>query len=147
MGCKTKSNQTIFFFFFLQLEPFGCHGNQSNSLVWTKLICLVDYYLRNIPVKHLSKRLCCEIEINVNFHFSHYVSRNFNCHSNQSSYPIGTKNTIIRSPGLYACYVKFGKNRLQGFRGDVVWKCWRTMDRWMSAYLRVFGLGELKKTL
>ena len=23
-------------------------------------------------------------------------------------------------------YVKYGKNRLHGFRGDVVWKCWRT---------------------
>ena len=25
-------------------------------------------------------------------------------------------------------YVKFGKNRLHGFRGDDVWKCWRTTD-------------------
>ena len=36
-----------------------------------------------------------------NFHFSHYKSvTTISCHSNQSSYPIGTKNTIIRSPGL-----------------------------------------------
>ena len=28
------------------------------------------------------------------------------CHSNQSSYPTGTKNTIIRSPDLgYRCYM------------------------------------------
>ena len=26
-------------------------------------------------------------------------------------------------------YVKFGKNPLHGFRGDVVWKCWRTDGR------------------
>ena len=36
-------------------------------------------------------------------------------------------------------YVKFGKNQLHGFRGDVVWKCWWTtggqMDgRQMPAY-------------
>ena len=49
-------------------------------------------------------------------------------HSNQSSYPIGTKNKIILSPGLQMLYVKSGKNRLHGFRGDVVWKCWRTTD-------------------
>ena len=23
-------------------------------------------------------------------------------------------------------YVKYGKNQLHGFRGDIVWKCWRT---------------------
>ena len=23
-------------------------------------------------------------------------------------------------------YVKFGKNRTHGFRGDVIWKCWQT---------------------
>ena len=26
-------------------------------------------------------------------------------------------------------YVTYGKNRLHGFRGEVVWKCWRTDDR------------------
>ena len=32
-------------------------------------------------------------------------------------------------------HVKFGKDRLHGFRGDVVWKCWRTTDeRRMPAY-------------
>ena len=34
------------------------------------------------------------------------------CHSNQSSYPTGTKNTIIRSPDLYMLYVKYEKNWL-----------------------------------
>ena len=35
-------------------------------------------------------------------------------------------------------YVKYGENRLHGFRGDVVWKCWRrtttTDGRRMPAY-------------
>ena len=31
--------------------------------------------------------------------------------------------------------VKFGKNQLHGFRGDVIWKCWRMMDGTMDAYL------------
>ena len=31
------------------------------------------------------------------FHLSHYKSmETISCHSNESSYPIGTKNTIIR---------------------------------------------------
>ena len=42
------------------------------------------------------------------------------CQSNQSSYPTYTKNTIIRSPDLWMLYVKYEKNRLLGFRGDVV---------------------------
>ena len=45
---------------------------------------------------------------------------NISCHSYQSSYPIGTKNTFIHSPGLFMIYVKFGKNQRHGFRGDVV---------------------------
>ena len=36
---------------------FGCHGNQSNSAVWTKFIWLVQDYSRNISVKLLSKFL------------------------------------------------------------------------------------------
>ena len=42
------------------------------------------------------------------------------CHSNQSSYPTGTKNTIIRSPYLKMLYVKYEKDRPSGFRGEVV---------------------------
>ena len=58
-------------------------------------------------------------------------------HSNQSFYPIVTKNIIICSPCLYMLYMKFGKNWLHGFRGDVVWKCWRTTTdgRRMPAYI------------
>ena len=42
-------------------------------------------------------------------------------------------------------YVKYGKNRLHGFRGDVVWKSWQTTDddgRTTDIYL-YFGSGEL----
>ena len=98
--------------------------------------------------------ICSETAKIANFHFSHYKSmETISFHSNQSSYPIGTKNTVIRSP-VYRCYmwnlVRIGFN---GFRGAVVWKCWRTMDRWttdgclpiLKAHLWAFGLGELKK--
>ena len=71
--------------------------------------------------KNVCQNICSEIAINASFHYSHYKSMaTINCHSNQSSYPIGTKDTIICSPGLYMLYVKFGKNPLHGFRGDVV---------------------------
>ena len=39
------------------------------------------------------------------------------CHSNQSSYPIGTSNPLT----LLIDAVKFGKNRLHGFREDSRW--------------------------
>ena len=55
--------------------------------------------------KHFGKKknlnTCSETAKIANFHFSHYKSmETISFHSNQSSYPIGTKNTIIRSPGL-----------------------------------------------
>ena len=47
--------------------------------------------------KHFSKTFvkisAFNTEINANFHFSHYKSiETISCHSNQRSYPIGTKN-------------------------------------------------------
>ena len=46
-----------FFNIFSQIYPFCCLGNQSNSAVWTKFICLVEDYSRNISEKLLSKYL------------------------------------------------------------------------------------------
>ena len=45
----------------------------------------------------LKKYFCSETAKIAIFHFSHYKSvETISCHSNQSSYPIGTKNTFIR---------------------------------------------------
>ena len=53
----------------------------------------------NISVKLLSKYLQQEIAINASFHFSHYKSMaTISCHSNQSSFLIGTKNKFICPP-------------------------------------------------
>ena len=94
---------------------------------------------RGLLKKHFCKKnlnICSETAKIINFHFSHNKSMaTISCHSNQSSYPIETKNIIICSHGIWMLYVKFGKNRLHGFRRDVVWKCWRTTDgRRMPAY-------------
>ena len=50
------SEEMIFEYFFSNLA-FRLHGNQSNSVVWTKFIWLVEDYSRNISVKLLSKYL------------------------------------------------------------------------------------------
>ena len=57
----------VVFFIFSQIYPFGCHGNQSNSAVWTKFICLIEDYSRKI-----FEKICIssEIEIKAFFHFS-----------------------------------------------------------------------------
>ena len=61
----------------------------------------------------LKKHLCRKKNLNISsetakiatFPFSHYKSmETISCHSNDSSYPIGTKSTIIRSP-IYRCYM------------------------------------------
>ena len=97
---------------------------------------------RGLLKKHFCKKslnICSETAKIANFHFSHYKSMEaISCHSNQSSNPIGTKNNIIRSPYLKMLRVKYGKNRLHGFRGDIVWKCWRRttiLYKIMSHYL------------
>ena len=44
----------------------------------------------------------------VNFHFSHYKSMGtISCHSNQSSYPTGIKNTTYVETNVLGMYAKF----------------------------------------
>ena len=52
----------------------------------------------------------------VNFHFSHYKSMaTINCHSNQSSYPTGIKNTTYVEVNVLSMYAKFWLHPLCGF--------------------------------
>ena len=53
------------FFFFWQIQPFGCHGVQSNADVWTKMIHFVENCSRNISV-NVCQIICTEIAINAN---------------------------------------------------------------------------------
>ena len=62
----------IFFIIFSKIYPLCCHGNQSNSAIWTKFIWIIEGYSRNISVKNLN--ICSETEKIANFHFSHYKS-------------------------------------------------------------------------
>ena len=75
----------------------------------------------------------------VNFHFSHYKSmETISCHSNQSSYRTGTKNTIICwVPPTYRCCM-WNMKRIC-FRGDAVWKCWQTTDGWRIPSYTISG--------
>ena len=54
---------------FSKIYPLCCHGNQSNSAIWTKFIWIVDDYSRNISVKK-NINICSETVVNANFHFS-----------------------------------------------------------------------------
>ena len=77
---------------FLKIYPLCCHGNQSNSAIWTKFIWIVEDYLRNISVEK-NLNICSETAKIATFHFSHYKSmETISSHSSQSSYPTGTKN-------------------------------------------------------
>ena len=71
--------------------------------------------LQQLLNKHFCKKnqnIPNETEKIVNFLFSYYKSMGtISCHSNQSSYPIGTKNTTFSSPYLKMLYVKYEKNR------------------------------------
>ena len=52
----------------------------------------------------------------VNFHFSHYKSMGtISCHSNQSSYPTGIKNTTFVEANVLSMYAKFQLHPPIGF--------------------------------
>ena len=107
--CKVSASSPLrllrrrFFNIFTKIYPLYCHDNQSSSVNWTKFIWVIKDYSRNISVKK-NLNICSETAKIANFHFSHYKSmETISCHSNQSSYPIGTKNTIIHSTPIYRC--------------------------------------------
>ena len=93
------SEEKIFEYFFENL-PF--------MLPWqpVKFIDLDKIHMnrRELLKKHFCKtnlNICSETAKIANFYFSHSKSmETISFHSNQSSYPIGTKNIIISSPGL-----------------------------------------------
>ena len=68
---------------------------------------IMDNYSINISVKKISNIPNDLAEI-VNFHFSHYKSMGtISCHSNQSSYPTGIKNTTYVEANVLSMYAKF----------------------------------------
>ena len=57
-----------------------------------------------------------ETEKIVNFLFSHYKSMEIiSCHSNQSSYPTGIKNTTFVEANVLSMYAKFQLHPFYGF--------------------------------
>ena len=76
---------------------------------------------RGLLNKHFSKKkinqnIPNEAEKIVNFLFSHYKSMGtISCHSNQSSYPTGIKNTIYVEAYVLSMYAKFRLHPPYGF--------------------------------
>ena len=82
---------------------------------WTKVVCNMEDYSINIFAKKISNILNDLAEI-VNFHFSHYKSMGtISCHSNQSSYPTGIKNTTFVEANVLSMYAKFQLHPPYGF--------------------------------
>ena len=75
----------------------------------------MEDYAINISVKKKSN-ISNETAETVNFHFSHYKSMGtISCHSNQSSYPTGIKNTIYVEANVINMYSKCQLYPLYGF--------------------------------
>ena len=88
----------LWFYIFMKIDSFCRPNNQSNSPIWTKVIWNIEDYSINICVKK-NPNIPNETEKIVNFLFSHCKSkRTKSCHSNHSSYLIGTKNTTFSFP-------------------------------------------------
>ena len=66
------------------------------TYIWTKVVGNMEDYSINISVE------------SVNFKFSYYKSMGtISCHSNQSSYPTGIKNTTFVEANVLSMYAKF----------------------------------------
>ena len=69
--------------------------------------------------KHICEKksnISSETAETVNFHFFHYKSMGtISCHSNQSSYPTGIKNTTYIKAYVLSMYAKFRLHLLYGF--------------------------------
>ena len=73
----------------------------------------MEDYSINISVKKKNSNIPNDLADIVNFHFSHYKSMGtISCHSNQSSYPTGIKNTTYVEANVLSMYAKF---RLHAF--------------------------------
>ena len=71
-------------------------GQKSYGRLLTKHIC------------EKKSNIISETAETSNFHFSHFKSMGtISCHSNQSSYPIGIKNTIYIEANVLSMYAKF----------------------------------------
>ena len=75
---------------------------------------------RGLLNKHFCKKKIANIpnetEKIVNFLFSHYKSMGtISCHSNQSSYPTGIKNTTFVEANVLSMYAKFQLHTPYGF--------------------------------
>ena len=66
----------------------------------------MEDYSINISVK--KSNISSETAETVNFHFFHYKSMGtISCHSNQSFYPTGIKNTTFVEANVLGMYAKF----------------------------------------
>ena len=80
-----------------------------------KSLITVENYSINISVKIKFYIPYETVEIS-NFHFYHYKSiETISCHSNQSSYPTGIKNTTFAEGNVLCKYAKFQLHPPYGF--------------------------------
>ena len=78
----------------------------------------MEDYSINISVKKKSN-ISGKTAETVNFQFSHYKSMGtISCHSNQSSYPTGIKNTTFVEANVLIMYAKFQLHPPYGFREE-----------------------------
>ena len=99
----TASEEKIFLYFF---------ENLPLMLLWQPIkfsdLDKIHVNRRGLFKKHFCKKnlnICSETAKIANFHFSHYKSmETISFHSNQSSYPIGTKTQLF-VPHIYRCYM------------------------------------------
>ena len=87
------SEEKIFYYFFRKFSVSVAMATNQVQRFGKKIIWLVEDYSRNISV-NFCQNICCEIAISANCYLSHYTSTaTVSCHSNQSSYLIGNKQT------------------------------------------------------
>ena len=93
--------------------PFMSPVNQSNQAIWTKVVCNMEDYSINICEKNqISPVRQKKLSISIFYYMS---MGTISCHSNQSSYPTGIKNTTFVEANVLSMYAKFQLHPPYGF--------------------------------
>ena len=104
---------------FFENLPFMSPRQPIKLSYLDKVVCNMEDYSINISVKKKTPNISSETAETVNFQFSHFKSMGtLSCHSNQSSYPTGIKNTTFVEANVLSMYAKFQLHSPYGFREE-----------------------------
>ena len=113
----TVSEKKNFEYFFSQKFNLYVAPSTNQIKLFGQILSRMQHGgLLNKHIREKKSNISSETADTVNFQFSHYKSMGtISCHSNQSSYPTGIKNTTFVEANVLSIYAKFQLHPPYGF--------------------------------